>query len=224
MMPESRGSWNTPSTIRISHFPVFGVFPYIKGVGTPREVGMAELMDWEELLTFETFSDYKDEYGPHTQAVVNCFETLDTISWFSQVGAEHPGRPEQRVDTWSDALDPLFHKPTDAYDQDGHLREPSELIEGLRNKRGFTKWNKSAISAVAAYTEYNHYIPSYFEKNEVGFMKRYMDKYFEHLLIEIITADEHDCTFYRQQLTWWEAGHFVCGWVGEWPEGVLRVF
>lgn len=179
-------------------------------------------MDWEELLTFETFSDYKNEYGPHTQAVVNCFETLDTISWFSQVGAERADRSEERVNTWSDAVDPIFHKAGDTYDRDGHLKGPAAIIAEARDTKGLKKPLAAAISAVAEYADYVNYIPSYFEKAEVDFMKRYMGKYLESVLVEIIA--DLDCTFYRQQLVWFEAGHFPCGWVGEWPDGVLRVF
>ncbi len=181
-------------------------------------------MDWDVLLTFETFSQYKNQYGPHTQAVVNCFETLDTISWFSHVGAEREGREEVRVDTWSDAIDPIFHKQGTVFDKDGHLNPPSALIADFREAKTYKKWIASAISAVTEYADYEHYIPSYFEKPEADFMRRYINKYLAHVLIEIITADEHECTFYREQLTWFEGGHFTCGWVGEYPAGVHRVF
>ena len=223
-MPESLPRWNTSDASTISSFPAFGGFPYIKTDHAWFGVVMAELMRWEELLTFETFSNYKNQYGPHTQAVVNCFETLDTISWFSQVGAEHPDRAEARVDTWSDAVDPIFHKSGTVYDRDGHLIGPSELIAAFREKKVLKKWVTAAIGAVGPYADYEHYIPGYFEKAEADFMRRYINKYLEHVLIEIISADEHDCTFYREQLTWFEAGHFTCGWVGEWPNGVHRVF
>ena len=185
---------------------------------------MAELMNWEELLTFESFDGAKEEYGPHTKAVRNCLATLDHISWFCHVGAEHAGRPEERVDTWSDAIDPIFHRAGEEIDKDGHLKEPAELMQSLREKRGYTKFNRAAIAAVGEFADYVNYIPSYFEKHEVDFTKRYLNKFLEHLVIEIVTADEHDCTFYREQLPWWEAGHFVCGWVGDYPDGVLRAF
>lgn len=185
---------------------------------------MPELMNWENLLTFETFDNYSNEFGPHTQAVVNCYETLETISWFTHVGAEHAGRDEERVDTWSDAIDPIFHRAGGSVDKDGHLKAAAELIGGLREKRGYKKFVRNAVSKVKDHAVYAHYIPAYFEKNEVDFTVRYLDKYLEHVIIEIVTADEHDCTFYREQLTWWDAGHFVCGWVGDWPEGKHRVF
>lgn len=182
---------------------------------------MAKLTHWEELLSFETL-DAGTQYGPHTQAVANCFATLETVSWFAHVGADHVNRPEERVDTWSDAVEPLMRLP--GYDADGHLLGPSELIGGFRGKRGTTKYQRAALPKVADYADYIDYIPPYFEKPQLDFLKRYLFKYLEHLVLEILTADQHDCTFYREQLTWFEAGHFPCGWSGEWPNGCLRVF
>jgi hypothetical protein len=34
----------------------------------------------------------------------------------------------------------------------------------------------------------------------------------------------HRCFFFLELLTVYEAGHFPCGWRGEWPEGALVVF
>lgn len=185
---------------------------------------MSELMDWAELLSFETFPNYKNEFGPHTQAVVNCFETLETISWFSHVGAEREGRAEVRLDTWSDAIETIFQKAADRYDKSGQLRGPAELVAKYREHKSFKKWIDKAVAAAADRADYANYIPSYFEKAEVDFMKRYLAGYLENLLTEIIASDEHDCTYFRAQLSWFEAGHFPCGWVGEWPDGVARVF
>jgi hypothetical protein len=34
----------------------------------------------------------------------------------------------------------------------------------------------------------------------------------------------HRCFFFLELLTVYEAGHFPCGWVGEWPQGKLVVY
>ena len=185
---------------------------------------MPKLMNWELLLTFEKFPDYDDQYGPHTQAVVNAFETIDTISWFCMVGAERENRSEVRVNTWSDAIDPLFHHRMQRYDDDGHLRVAREPLEEFKSKRKFKKAIKTATQTIIDRADYANYIPAYFEKPELGFMTRYMNTYLENLVTEIVTADEHESTYYRAQLTWLEGGHFPCGWEGEYPDGASRVF
>jgi hypothetical protein len=43
------------------------------------------------------------------------------------------------------------------------------------------------------------------------------------LLVEIITP-EANCTYFREQLTWFQAGHFPCGWQGDWPTAKMRVY
>jgi hypothetical protein len=34
----------------------------------------------------------------------------------------------------------------------------------------------------------------------------------------------HTAFFFLELFLVYEAGHFPCGWVGEWPHGALRVF
>jgi hypothetical protein len=34
----------------------------------------------------------------------------------------------------------------------------------------------------------------------------------------------HSCFFFLELLTVYEAGHFPCGWVGDWPRGKLVVY
>lgn len=183
-----------------------------------------QVMTWEELLSFETFDDYSDEYGPNTQAVVNCFATLDTVSWFSHVGAAKPDQDAHRVDTWTDAIAPLMDQSRAGFTETGLLKEPAAIIDEMRGKKGFKKWQNAAIKKSQDYRDYGPYIPSYFEKGEHDFMLDHLASYIEGLMVEIICADEIECTFFRQHLPWFEAGHFPCGWVGEWPDGVIRVF
>ena len=44
------------------------------------------------------------------------------------------------------------------------------------------------------------------------------------LLVEIIASPEAECTYFREQLPWFHAGHFPCGWDGDWPSGRMRVY
>lgn len=183
-----------------------------------------ELMSWEELLSFETFDDYSDEYGPNTQAVVNCFETLDTISWFSAVGAENPTLDVDGVDTWGEALAPIMDRKSPRYGEDGHLRPPSEAIAKTLGLKKYQKAYKAAFEAVQEFVDYEGYIPSYFDKQQRTFMKTHLDNWVRNLLAEIIAGGDAETTYFRELLPWYEAGHFPCGWDGEWPEGRIRVF
>jgi hypothetical protein len=45
-----------------------------------------------------------------------------------------------------------------------------------------------------------------------------------HLLMESEFADVYPPGFYASQAFWYEAGHFPCGWRGEFPHGRLVVF
>jgi hypothetical protein len=44
------------------------------------------------------------------------------------------------------------------------------------------------------------------------------------LLAEIIGSPEAECTYFREQLPWFHAGRFPCGWDGDWPSGRMRVY
>lgn len=182
-----------------------------------------ELIAWKELLAFEEFDDVTDEYGPHTQAVVNGFETLDTISWFSAAGSEPPpGTDVEGVNTWGDALGHLTS--SDQYGPHGHPVGPMEALEDVRDADEIQDWLDAAFAAVEEFVDYENYIPSYLEKPDRLFLREHLREFVEGLLIEIVAADMTDCTYFRECLSWFEAGHFPCGWDGEWPDGRLRVF
>jgi hypothetical protein len=44
------------------------------------------------------------------------------------------------------------------------------------------------------------------------------------LLVEIVASPEAECTYFREQLSWFHAGHLPCGWDGDWPSGRMRVY
>lgn len=53
----------------------------------------------------------------------------------------------------------------------------------------------------------------------------YITSYIRFLYLEIYAERlGARSTYFRDQLAWWVAGFFPCGWVGKWPEGRLRVF
>lgn len=54
----------------------------------------------------------------------------------------------------------------------------------------------------------------------------YAHEFIRLLFIEIYAGDvaEPRCSYFRDQLGWFLAGFFPCGWEGEWPHGRMRVF
>ena len=52
----------------------------------------------------------------------------------------------------------------------------------------------------------------------------YLYEFISMLLVEIIASPEAECTYFREQLPWFHAGRFPCGWEGDWPNGRMRVF
>jgi hypothetical protein len=52
----------------------------------------------------------------------------------------------------------------------------------------------------------------------------YLYEFVSMLLAEIIASPEAECTYFREQLPWFHAGHFPCGWDGDWPHGHMRVY
>lgn len=183
-----------------------------------------ELMTWETMLSHGQFDEYSDQYGPHTQAVVNCFEWLDTISWFAIVGAESPGMDVEGVNTWNDALTPIMEKKSKKYAENGHLRGPSATVEkGLTDKK-YKKHLDKAFKEIPNYADYDRYIPGYFDKFQRTFLNRHIEDWIRFMLVEIIASDKVETDYFRGLLPWYEAGHFPCGWDGEWPEGRLRIF
>ena len=52
----------------------------------------------------------------------------------------------------------------------------------------------------------------------------YVNHWMRFLASEIITSDQVDCTHFREQLQWFYAGNFPCGWDGDWPVGKMKVF
>ena len=183
-----------------------------------------EFMSWEELLSFERFDEYSDEYGPNTQAVVNCFETLDTISWFAAVGAETPNLDVEGVNTWGEALAPIIDRKAGKYGEDGHLVGPGERVASALRLDPYQDAYAAAFADVEEFVDYEGYIPSYFDKPQRAFMKTHLDNWVRNLLVEIIASKDVESTYFRELLPWYEAGHFPCGWDGEWPKGRIRVF
>ena len=184
-----------------------------------------QIEHWSELLAYEKFPSYKDEYGPYTQQIVNCFESIDCISWFRFSGADmiNPEYEVENVSTWVAAVAPLMTTP-ETYDVNGHLKAPSEELDPWRRKRTTGKFYRSAAKDVQKHVDFMKYLPRFLERPDKDFLRLHIEAFIDGLLLEIIVQDEVESTYFRELLSWYDAGHFPCGWEGEYPEGKQRVF
>lgn len=184
-----------------------------------------EVIGWDELLEFEEFHDFTDEYGDYTQEIVNCFETLDTVSWFQYAGSDAPAEFDvTNITTWGDAIAPIIDRRNKKYDVTGHLKDPVAELDPWRRKRNTGKDYRAAAKDVVHFVDYHKYVPAFLEKPEREFLLAHIGAFVDNLLVEVISQEFVESTHFRELLSWFEAGFFPCGWEGQWPDGRLRVF
>lgn len=178
------------------------------------------LNTWRELLP---------DSAP-SQASARAHSLLLDARWFASLGlpTDRDGDVE-RVNGWSEAT-AIFRKgagtgPIGTLDAPAYhlLRvldaEPSQAMA----KAG----DRAARDAVAlGQVSFVEFIPA-----ELPFVQNiavgdYLTEYVRFLFLEIHGGDVGPtrCTYFREQLPWFLAGFFPCGWVGDWPTGRLRVY
>jgi hypothetical protein len=52
----------------------------------------------------------------------------------------------------------------------------------------------------------------------------YIHDFAKSVATEVLYDDLTTSTYFREQLQWFCAGYFPCGWEGSWPGGAMRVF
>ena len=123
--------------------------------------------------------------------------------------------------SWSDARSIFTEFPK--YNINGVLQaacDPCDrIIDGTPSRKA---WWQKAREDVKPYISL--VVPASLSQEHQDLMFEHLYEYVSMLFVEIIAAPEAECTYFREQLTWFYAGHFPCGWVGDWPRGRLRVF
>ena len=177
---------------------------------------------WKELLEAPRWAGIADEYGPYSQQVVSAREALIGTAWFAKVGQTLDAHAAAAVPAWEDALALLVS--TRDYGPNGHLAAPSEIVIAAHEGFADHSWWERIRGELRRYYHYRFFIPRTLPKDQSDFLYEHLYEFESFLFMEIIYADFHKCTYFREMLTWIAVGRFPCGWEGPWPRGRMRVF
>jgi hypothetical protein len=174
---------------------------------------------WRELLA-DQWEDVTDQFGPRSQAVWSAIEAICELRWFEQVGRPLEGAEVEFVDGWKRALS--VFDDGGRYDLKGHLKDPVELVWPITQEPRAMWWRAAREAATATYT-FAGFLPKNLDEQTRDLLWDHLHAYVSLLLAEVLAGDEVGCTYFREQLGWYAAGHFPCGWSGDWPRGRHRV-
>jgi hypothetical protein len=185
---------------------------------------------WTELLSRPYSGPL--HYGPRSAEVVAALWALKDIPWFRRVGQSLPADANvTAVASWKDACEIFDDEDGKRYNCNGHLvavAEPLELAQPPDSERH--EWWRLARKRASGFVNPYPAIPSDVPAERRDFIDENALEFASMLLAEIIdTAPPappaiRGFTYFREQLQWFYAGHFPCGWDGEWPSGRMRVF
>lgn len=188
------------------------------------------LTPWSVLLS-RRFTNVKDEYGPHSQVVASALMVLDKTEWLEHVGEPWLERTDELapdggiavVRSWEEAL--TIFGAYDRYNANGILEKPCERVDPIfeRFPERDAWWQKAREDA-KRYTALYGWIPDSLSQERQDLLFENLYEYVSMLLAEIIASPEAECRYFRDQLPWFNAGHFPCGWDGDWPNGRMRVY
>lgn len=179
---------------------------------------------WTQLLAHR-FDDVSDEFGQNSHEIVCALEALDEIEWLRHAGDPLDDSRIVVVKTWENALTILYsERGCGRYNVTGVLQAPCTRIA-----RVYEQFPERELLWKAAREEAKRYtlidgVPKSRPREDRDLMFEHLYEYVSMLLSEIIASPEAGCTYFREQLEWFHAGRFPCGWEGEWPSGRMRVF
>ena len=186
------------------------------------------LIPWTELLS-KRWNDVREEYGPNSQAVAGALMTLDKTRWLEQVGLPWQEHVVDRLDdvtivqSWDEAL-VIFGEDL-RYNANGVLEAPCARVDPILERYPERKaWWQKAREEAKRYTVLRGWAPQTLAREQRDLIFEYLYEFVSMLLSEIIASPEAECAYFREQLPWFHAGHFPCGWEGDWPSGRMRVF
>jgi hypothetical protein len=154
---------------------------------------------------------------------------LRPIEWFSQVGDPMSldlSMPTEQVSSWPEAVGWC----TDGVWQNVELSAQNQLTLWLHqhDHENYQKWNELVVQYKAAVVQ-----PLTEEKlapyqQARGLNSAVVSSVQWDILGALMENDYlgsgHRCFFFLELLAVYEAGHFPCGWRGEWPQGDLMVY
>jgi hypothetical protein len=189
---------------------------------------IAKPIPWQDLLS-RRFTNISDEYGPNSQAVASALAALRDTRWLERVGepwlepASDPPSQVTVVKSWDEALTIFNDFPR--YNINGVLQAACDPCDRIleRHPDREARWQKAREEA-KRYAALSGWIPDSLPQEQQDLLFEHLWEFISMLLVEIIGSPEAECTYFREQLSWFHAGHFPCGWDGDWPNGCMRVY
>lgn len=184
---------------------------------------------WTDLLS-RRITNINEAYGPNSREVIAAFGALSEAAWLEHVGEPWMERVGDHSDgdrvivvrSWDQALTIFDEAPR--YNINGLLQAPCDRADDV-----LTRLPERQRCWVRARNDVKRYIalsgiPDALPQERQDLLFEHLYEFVSMLLAEIIAVPEGGCTYFREQLPWFHAGHFPCGWDGDWPNGRMRVY
>jgi hypothetical protein len=154
---------------------------------------------------------------------------LRAINWFSRCGEPLSldlSMEIEQVRSWREAIESC----KDGVWENVQLEAQNQLTVWLHqhDRQKYQEWNKLVDKHKAAV------VKKLTEEKWVPYQRRHgLEMAFVHsvqwdvlgaLMENTYLGSGHQCFFFLELLSVYEAGHFPCGWRGEWPRGKLIVY
>ena len=149
---------------------------------------------------------------------------LHDIPWFQRAGEAITNERVVVVGSWRDAL-AIVEGGREGYSERGILLAPKHaVIEALDRQPALReRADHAAADALRRMTASLH-VPASVPAFTRLALADHVASYCRLLVTELVVQEVTTCTYFRDQLVWWRAGHFPCGWDGNWPAGAMRVY
>lgn len=185
----------------------------------------------DELLS-RTIDGYTDPFGPKTHSIISALVSLREAPLYSRCGEPTDRDDVVRVATPGEAMTIVSDDDQLRYEVNGQLIAPGVVLDeqfsieigGILDDPVVedTWWQRARTEATRIQPVvfcWNHLDPE-----AADFIRLCRWEFPSRLIAEILVSDRVDCTYFRDQLVWYCAGHFPCGWEGDWPAGRMRVY
>jgi hypothetical protein len=181
------------------------------------------MRSWQELLSHYGVVKNHD-MGPFTGQLASAIVALQDAAWFEHAGAPLPAQSGAvAASSWAAVLAIFDDDPH--YSSLGHLSAPELAVNvSIDEHNDRVPWIARAYDLARDTVSVAALLPQVLPVPDKILLGDHVHMYFRYLLIEIGTQDVNPCTYFREQLAWWHAGHVPCGWSGEWPLGQHRVY
>ncbi|HET9625992.1 MAG TPA: hypothetical protein VFP84_31745 [Kofleriaceae bacterium] len=164
----------------------------------------------------------RESFGPHTGEIEGVFAALHDLRWCDRAGTPLHDARVCVVTSWDDALAIFEHDAV--YGSNGLLAAACDPIDRALSQSDERQawWHRAR--AEARPHEQRSSLSGIVPLRERELLAEHLYEFVSMLLAEIVTAPEVGSTYFRDQLAWFRAGRFPCGWDGAWPAGRMRVY